>query len=136
MATRINLEVETTGPFFQGDHTRELHKFLDEAKEEVAQLGVNRIRERVSARSKSPSGYYAGHVVTEVVKPFNDQVISLSGRAVAYGPWIEGTSSRNTSTRFKGYKIFRQARTWLRKAATPVFQERIDAFVARMNGGA
>lgn len=135
MATRINLEVDIKGPFFQGDYTRELHKHLDEAKADIAQMGVNRIQERIGARAKNPSGYYAGHVVTDVVKPFNDQIIELSGRAVAYGPWIEGTSSRNSTTRYKGYRIFRQVRSWLRKAATPIAQAKIDQFVNRMNGG-
>jgi len=135
MATRINLEVETKGPFFTGDYQRELHSFLDEAKAEVAQLGVNRIQQRIGARAKDPSGGYAGSVITDVVQPFNDQQIHLRYPAVTYGPWIEGTSTRNASTRFKGYRIFRQARSWLRKQATPIFQEKIDQFVARMNGG-
>lgn len=135
MATRINLEVDTKGPFFTGAYQSELHKHLDEAKAEVAQMGVNRIQERIGARAKNPSGGYSGSVVTDVVQPFNDQVISLSGRAVTYGPWIEGTSTRNSTTRFKGYRIFRQVRSWLRKQATPMAQTRIDEFVNRMNGG-
>lgn len=122
-----------TGPFFTGDYTRELHKFLDDAKAEVAQMGVNRIQERIGAVAKEPSGYYAAHVRTDLVKPFNDQLIH-DGK-VRYGPWLEGTSSRNSTTRFKGYHLFRRTRTWLRKAATPVFQQAIDQFVARMNGG-
>ena len=28
---------------------------------------------------------------------------------VVYGPWLEGTSSRNQSSRFKGYHLFRKA---------------------------
>lgn len=128
----LRLEVETTGPFFTGQYQKELHAFLDEAKAEVAQLGVDRIRQRIGARAKDPSGYYAAHIQTELVKPFNDQLITDGG--VRYGPWLEGTSSRNATTRFKGYHIFRQTRAWLRKTATPIFQSRINEFVNRMNG--
>lgn len=132
MATRIKLEVDTKGPFFQGDHTRELHKFLDEAKAEVAQMGVNRIKDRVGARAKNPTGAYASRIVTDLVKPFNDQLIHDGG--VRYGPWLEGTSRRNSTTRFRGYRIFRSTRSWLRKQATPIFQDRVQQFVDRMNG--
>lgn len=128
----IRIEVDTTGPFFTGAYQTELHKHLDEAKAEVAQLGVDRIKARIGARAKDPTGYYAAHVVTDLVKPFNDQLIHDSG--VRYGPWLEGTSSRNTSTRFKGYKIFQRTRAWLRKQATPILQQKIDEFVNRMNG--
>lgn len=133
MVTRIKLEVDTKGPFFQGDHTRILHKHLDEAKAEVAQMGVDRIQERITARAIAPTGNYAGHIVHDVVKPFNDQLIHDGN--VRYGEWLEGTSSRNQTTRFKGYRVFRQVRSWLRKQATPIAQGKIDQFVARMNGG-
>lgn len=135
MATRLNLEVDTNGPFFTGAYQKELMQALDDAKKDVAELGMNRIEDRVSARSKNSRGGYAGSLRTEIVKPFNDQRIHLAYPAVVYGPWIEGTSSRNNTTRFRGYKVFRLTKNWLRKQATPLMQEKIDDFVARMNSG-
>ena len=34
---------------------------------------------------------------------------------VVYGPWLEGTSSRNQTTRFKGYASFRKTGDWINK---------------------
>lgn len=39
----------------------------------------------------------------------------LWDKNIIYGPWLEGTGSRNRTTRFKGYASFRKTRDWLDK---------------------
>lgn len=39
---------------------------------------------------------------------------------VVYGPWLEGVGSRNQSTRFKGYRMFRKTAAWLNKRSQAV----------------
>jgi hypothetical protein len=63
----------------------------------------------------------------------------LNGRiddgGVVYGPWLEGTSTRNATTRFKGYASFRRTAQWLndtRKAT--VIQREITQAIQEMNG--
>ena len=54
---------------------------------------------------------------------------------VVYGPWLEGTSTRNATTRFKGYGAFRRTAEWLnhtRKA--PVIQLHITRAIQELNG--
>jgi hypothetical protein len=69
-------------------------------------------------------------VFTDRVTP---DLSTISDHGVIYGPWLEGTSSRNQSTRFKGYQTFR--RTWqalgrrVRPIATPI----LARFIGRMN---
>ncbi len=51
------------------------------------------------------------------------------------GPWLEGTSSRNQSTRFKGYAMFRRAGQQLQREARDMTRARIRAATRTLNGG-
>ena len=51
------------------------------------------------------------------------------------GSWLEGTSSRNKSTRFKGYAMFRRARQQLDRERDGITAKRLGAAVRKLNGG-
>lgn len=50
-----------------------------------------------------------------------------------YGPWLEGTGSRNETTRFKGYHGFRRAGQELDRIAGRTADEAISAHVRGMS---
>ena len=52
-----------------------------------------------------------------------------------YGPWLEGVSSRNQRTRFKGYSHFRRTLTRLKKTWRGHFEPRIWDGVRDIGGG-
>lgn len=69
---------------------------------------------------KSPEGVYkadggsTGNYRRNVRPVWKDQLSALiTDGGVIYGPWLEGTSSRNETTRFKGYASFRKTVEWL-----------------------
>lgn len=76
------------------------------------------------------SGHARRMVAGDVVDSFHGLV---SWNKLIYGPWLEGVGSRNTTTRFKGYFIFRQATTKLRVKASHIFRRRIERVVRRLN---
>lgn len=96
--------VQATGPLFQGVAPRVIQAFLDEAVEVVAQEGENMVRVRLGAVLKNPTGFYESRIQTERVG--TDMAVTDGG--VVYGPWLEGVGSRNQTTRFKGYRTFRE----------------------------
>ena len=50
----------------------------------------------------------------------------FSKLGVIYGPWLEGTGSRNYPvTRFKGYRNWRRVTQMLEKAAKPIAEKSI-----------
>ncbi len=51
---------------------------------------------------------------------------------VIYGPWLEGVSSRNQSTRFKGYSMFRKARQQLETTKGVFLQRRVQQALQRL----
>lgn len=52
---------------------------------------------------------------------------------VIYGPWLEGTSSRNQTTRFKGYAMFRRTKQQLDKEKDRIMGRAIARAARRLN---
>ena|SRR6266496_243657 len=130
-SSRIGLTVSEIGPLFDEPATRAaVFHFLDTAKADLAQVGVNEIHAQLRWLPKHPTGRYASHVRTERVGSYNDQVITDG--FVIYGSWLEGTSTRNRTTRFKGYHIFRRTRQKLRRMTREILQRDLDELIARL----
>lgn len=96
-------EMHTHGPLFDGQADAILHRYEEQAREDIAQDGVNRIHARLGEVLKRNTGFYEAHIHTE--RQIDDLVVTDT--PVVYGPWLEGTGSRNSTTRFKGYHTFR-----------------------------
>src|SRR5258708_19688630 len=79
-----------------------------EVVQKIAEQGQQMIRDHLNTVIRQNRGVYVSRVnvrdmgTTQVIE--NDMV---------YSPWLEGTSQRNRSTRFKGYHTFRLVRQHL-----------------------
>jgi hypothetical protein len=51
---------------------------------------------------------------------------------VIYGPWLEGTGSRNATTRFKGYASFRRAAQVTRSRVRHIAGGVVSQYIKRM----
>jgi len=124
--------VDTTmgGPIYSGEAQAAVEDFLEEAAREVAQLGVNEIHARLGQVLEHPSGHYRNQVVTD--RASTGWAVTDGG--VVYGPWLEGTSSRNKTSRFKGYQTFRRTRQWLEGRATDVAEQELGRYLDEMGG--
>ena len=118
----IRVEVITKGPFFDGGMQRSVERGVDEASEKVAQAGVNMVKSRLDNVLVNPTGRYQSQIQTD--RSVTGVVITDGG--VVYGPWLEGVSSRNTSSRFKGYATFRKTTTKLEVASSGIADPIID----------
>lgn len=127
---KMETAVTVTGPLFDGRAAKAVTAFLEESKVEVSQAGVNEVRNRLGQVLEHPSGRYRNRIVTDLVQ--GDPVVSDGG--MVYGPWLEGTSSRNKTTRFKGYQTFRKTRQWLAGRAGSIAEAKIRPYLTRMGG--
>ncbi len=113
------------------------------ATRELIEMGIVHLDEMLRPR---PAGVYLsveeaqkGHASTgNYRRNVHPEFASLNGRIsdgnVVYGPWLEGTGSRNDVTRFKGYASFRKTFDWLEKLTPAVLRAHLDAAIARING--
>lgn len=98
--------VTVTGPFFTPGHRQQVMAAAGrEARQEVGQQGLANVHKLLDAQIKHPTPYYE----TQPTLQERAGAAIVHDRGVIYGPWLEGTSRRNQTTRFKGYASFRKA---------------------------
>jgi hypothetical protein len=135
VTTRIKIDVaaDARGIVLEGKGGPIMRKFFDDAKTLVAKSGEDELRQRATSAPKHPKGRFAGAIVT---KDFaKGRTVMADYPQTLYGPWLEGTSTRNTSTRFKGYRMFKLTRGRLRKQVGPLVQDLFERAVAKLRGG-
>lgn len=122
----MGIDFSAFGPLFDGRLERAVQQGLQDAQEQVAEKGRDEVRSRLRQVLRHPTGYYSGHV--QVVSGTDPRVTDGN---VVYGPWLEGTGSRNRTTRFKGYRTFRLIRQRLQFEATVIARRVISNHIRR-----
>jgi len=125
----INVTAKLKGPFFRANIDNWMDVVADEAKQDVAQEAVDLVHIQLDHVLQNPTGYYRSQVQSELVgKDYH-----VNDNDVIYGGWLEGVSSRNESTRFKGYHTFRLVLQDIRKVAIDIAQQTFNRFIGRLN---
>ena len=75
-----------------------------------------------------------GHYRRNVHRTVGALHVRIDDGGVIYGPWLEGVSTRNQTTRFKGYFSFRRTSQWLQSQVKGVVQKWVGRDVRRANG--
>jgi len=106
---------------------------VEEIVSDIAREGQNRLVGRMALTFRHPTPYYWTQVWTRHVTPtfavVND---ARSGTPMIYGPWLEGTGSRNRTSRFKGYRIWRIVRQFLQGEAVAIGRRILATHLPRM----
>lgn len=120
--------VTATGPLFDGRLDSGIQAGLNDGLDDVAQHGVNLVRAQMGRNFRHATGNAQRHVVITERAGRDRTIVD----AVAYGAWLEGTSSRNQTTRFKGYHSFRQATQILDQQAGHIVDRAIGDRIVRL----
>lgn len=103
------VEVNLSGPLFDGSAPSVFVRMADDCATEVAAQGYAYVMTNLNASIRHPTPYYETQITVDRVG--RDR--RIHDRGVVYGNWLEGTGSRNKTTRFKGYASFRRAKQQL-----------------------
>ena len=130
---KVEIQANVTGPLADGTADRALQEWARNTAKALGDEGVKLLRQFPMNKTGRAHGNFQENLhvlqqgpVARIPAPM------ISG--VTWGPWLEGTSKRNESTRFKGYHLFRKTRQELQKRA-PEFGERELAKVMPKLGG-
>ena len=74
--------------------------------------------------------YQTGKYSMPVVAGADETVVTMD--LATYGPWLEGTGSRNETTRFKGYHSFRLAAQQLDGIAQGIAEDAFKPYLREM----
>lgn len=128
--TTTRVTVTLRGPFFTSFRRNAIMRgFLTESVAKVTEMTNAELHAQMDAKFKHPTGYFASRVLVTPASTLSNVIDD----PVIYGPWLEGGTKRNQSTRFKGYKIWKQTRQKMRKLATPVAQQILDRWIKGLN---
>lgn len=92
------------GPFFAAGADHIVDAGVKEMEKRLAASAHWRLQLKMHGYFRRPTPYYWTRTID---KPRADYHV-VTDQGVIYGPWLEGTSDRNRTTRFKGYFHFRQ----------------------------
>ena len=133
--------VKLEGPLFDGKAGRQLNKAMlgvvTETTEWVEEYLLKRLRPQPAGAYKSlaaggtSTGNYRRNINSRIIPWLGQGVVSDNG--VVYGAWLEGTSSRNDTTRFKGYRSFRNARDLAETVMQRLAKSRIKNWTRKQN---
>lgn len=102
----VSVSIRARGPIYDKDVKAVIKKQMRAAKREIGEDLVEQVQRQLDRVLVNPTGYYRSQI-DFTVNQGNGNVI-VHDRGVVYGPWLEGTGSRNATSRFKGYRTFRQ----------------------------
>jgi len=138
----LTTTVEMRGRFFDGTARRRLTRAVSEAVRDLTSEAETFLNDRL--RPQSGGGVYKNIGVAEggstgnyrrnISTHMRQLNALISDGGVIYGPWLEGISSRNATTRFKGYSSFRRAAQFAQEKSNRVFRAYISTYVRNVNG--
>jgi hypothetical protein len=120
---------KVSGPLFDGTAVTAVQQAQVAIEDAIAARGVQLVRQRLSSVLQHPSGRYERSI--RVDRQQDDRMVTDGG--MVYGPWLEGTSSRNNTTRFKGYRTFRQTVQVLDQMVPDIAQRELPKYLGRMS---
>jgi hypothetical protein len=116
------------GPLFDGRADVALEAFPIAAAAAIGDAAYLDIRRTLGRVLRNPTGFYESRVQHTMA---GDQGF-VHDSNVIYGPWLEGTGSRNATTRFKGYHTFRLVTQRIDARCVDIAQGVLDGYLARM----
>lgn len=120
--------VTASGPLFDGRAEAAMDAFPIAATAAIGDEAYTDVRRTLGRVLRNPTGYYESRIQHTMA---GDQGF-VHDSNVIYGPWLEGTGSRNATTRFKGYHTFRLVTQRIDSRCVDIAQGVLDGYLQRM----
>ena len=114
------IHVRTSGPIFSALPAQKAEAVLAKTISELVAEGEKRVKLQLYTGHGVRTGFYRRSVHGEVLGSRHG---IIHDSRVIYGPWLEGVTPRNRTTRFKGYAMFRNAYQQLDRMAQGVLNK-------------
>lgn len=125
-------KVTFTGPLFvNGQVQRVFDEIRDDIANRLATEGERRILSTLDASLKKPTGAYRRRVTRYGAVVGQARV---HDQQCVYGPWLNGTGSRNRRSTFKGYGHFKKTHQVLQRAAKPLARQVVAEHLTELGG--
>jgi len=140
----LNFSMESSGPLFNTRQAKNSVQNITTAFiQRMVELGEQRIDEQLrprpmgvylSAQEARPNQATTGNYRRNISGKVRGLNGTIDDGKVVYGKWLEGTSSRNQASQFKGYGVFRKTQDWMQKRIGSERQEFERRYARKLNG--
>lgn len=124
----LQIESRSRGLLVEGRAPAHVGRAMDDIEHEVAKYAKTLVDRRLNQVLRTQTPYYRTRI--SVVRSGGDWEVNDSG--VIYGPWLEGTGSRNKTTRFKGYWTFRYVTQQVRGRSDRIAERVLRPYLRRL----
>ncbi len=130
----VEVDVSLDGPLFRDiQRNAAVDAFLREAARDVTSQLYSEVMGNLNASIREPTPYYETQIT---VTRNGDGGGRVHDRDIVYGPWLEGTGSRNRPRPgFPGYASFRRAYQQVKPQVPRLVQAALRRAIARLGGG-
>lgn len=130
---KVTASLDASGPLVSGLAEQAVRDWTEDVVRALANEGADMLRSTIMAKSGRARGNFQRNI--QVLQKGPEATIPAPMiKGVTWGPWLEGTSSRNRSTRFKGYHMFRKTRQELEQKAPEIAEHELQKYLPRMGG--
>jgi len=145
-----DFDVHITGPIFDGTADRAMREGQLAVRHKLADKGESKVRAIFESMIRVNRGVFLGSVTqTDESRTFawgggNGKVYTMpivvedpavetivTTENACYGPWLQGTGSRNMTTRFKGYHGYTLAAQELDAEAEGIADAELQPYIER-----
>jgi hypothetical protein len=133
-STSVTAYVDCTGPLFDGAADAAAGELTDSIAKRGAEWALEHLRESpMNKTGRARGGFQAALRVVQ--RSAGYAVPAPMIRGVTWGPWLEGGTARNRSTKFKGYRPFRDTRQALEDGkAQEIAEAALAEYLPKMGG--
>jgi hypothetical protein len=126
--------VDCSGPMFDGTAEKAVADLTDAIAKRGAEWALDNLGNTPMNKSgRARGGFQAALQV--VRRNVGYAVPAPMIRGVTWGPWLEGGTSRNRATKFKGYHLFSKTRAELEDTvAQEIADGALEEYLPRMGG--
>lgn len=133
-ALKVTVDCRVSGPLVSGDADKAAQEWAKNTTQALADKGVELLRAFPMNKSGRAHGDFENALKTTRVSPTQTRIPGPQEKGTVWSPWLEGTSKRNQSTGFGGYKLFAKTRLQLQKMAGDIAQRELDKVIGQMGG--
>jgi hypothetical protein len=138
----LQITVKSEGPIFRGRGKAIVHKAAERTVEQAVNVGESHLhtlatfRPRGVFKTPGQAGRAAstGNYRRNIHGVRRNLLGHIHDNRVEYGPWLEGTGSRNKTTRFKGYHLWRQTNQMIQRKIPGMLKVHIKRAIKEIGG--
>jgi hypothetical protein len=131
---KIRCQPVITGPIADGTATKATQEWAERTSGKLGDTAITSLRSVTMDRTGRATGAFSSNLEVTRISPTETRVKGPQIRGVTWASWLEGTSKRNTSTRFKGYHLFRKTRLEVSRRAQEIGEQVLADLMPEIGG--